>query len=229
MDEDQKETQPEPVPQENPAAPAAFNKPQGPKVLDATPRKKSRFPVALVIIVVVLIIGGGVYFFLRSRSNTGPEASPTPFVRGLTSPTTLPAETTAPEVVDRGEVSISVLNGSGIAGEAAYLQGKLADLGYTEIDTGNASNQDNETTRVTFSTDLSEATIDEITEELESIYKKVSADTSSSQEVGVEVITGLRKGQTPIPEASATPEATDEGSPTASPTESPTPTPTTST
>ena len=56
MDEDQKDSQPsteKPEKPETPAPPAPLTAAQGPKVLDATPKKKSRFPIILIVIVVL--------------------------------------------------------------------------------------------------------------------------------------------------------------------------------
>jgi len=64
-----------------------------------------------------------------------------------------PTPTSTPAVVvDRKVVSISVLNGTGITGEAAYLQDKLEALGYTDIKVANSSKQDYQKAMVTFST-----------------------------------------------------------------------------
>jgi hypothetical protein len=104
------------------------------------------------------------------------------------------------------------------------LQGELEDLGYSNIEVGNASSQDYEETRVTFSSSLDDAIVDEITELLEDTYQDVSVDTSSSQDVDVSIITGLRIGQTARPEETATPEPTTSPTPTSSPTASPSPT-----
>jgi len=108
---------------------------------------------------------------------------------------------------------------SGISGEAAYLQGQLRSLGYTDIILGNAASQDHEATEVTFKSGLNEQAIDELTEKLKGLYDDVNVKASSTQTKDVVIITGLRKGQTPRPSATATPTA----SPTA--TSSPTPAP----
>lgn len=185
------------------------------------PLKKQRKGTRLIpiVLVIVIILGGGLFFLSRRRAGQ-PEESPTPTAEVLSTP----APTETPEPVDRAEVDIEVLNGTGIAGEAAFLQGKLRDLGYENIDVGNADDQDNETTRVTFSSDLSDVVVEEIKSELEDIYKDVSASTSRSLSLNVQVITGLRKGQTPKPSPTETPTPSPTESPTPSPTSSPSPT-----
>ncbi len=180
--------------------------------------KKGLFIV--LILVLVMGVGAGLFFLGRARQGEV-EASPTPFVSGFGDIAT-PEPTSSPEPADRADVEISVLNGTGIAGEASLLQGKLRDLGYTEVEAGNATNQDNEATTVTFSSSLSESIVEEITELLEETYKTVKSRTSSSVTVDVEIVTGLRKGATAKPEATATPESTASPTSTASPSSTPT-------
>ena len=69
----------------------------------------------------------------------------------------------------------------------------------------------------------------EITKELEKVYKKVNTTTASTGTYDVKITTGLRKGATAMPSATATskasPTATPKGTVTPSPTpKSPTPT-----
>lgn len=208
MDEDQKQGQ--------------QTQAQGPTVNPQRPQRKKGSGKRWLIIIAILIVAAVGIFLIVRGTRQQPEASPTPTPFEPTQ-TTEPTE--APEPVDREDVSIEIFNGTGIAGEAVFLQEELEDLGYEDIEVGNASSQDYEETQVTFSSDLSEAVIDEITELLEDTYQDVSVDTDSDADVDVSIITGLRVGQTARPEETATPEPTEEPteSPTASPTETPEP------
>ena len=183
------------------------------------PMRKKSNKKSLILVAIVMLIGAGIFLIVRGLGG-GEDVSPSP------TPTDnlfTPSPTETPESVDKSEVEIEVLNGTGIAGEASFLQEKLQELGFEKIDVGNADDQENETTEVTFSSSLSEAMVDEITKELESIYKDVNTTTSRSlTEVDVRITTGLRKSQTPKP--TSTPKETSSPSP--SPTESPSPSPT---
>ena len=191
--------------------------PQAPTPPQPMKKKKNRGK-ALMFLGAIALIGVAIFFIVRglNKEDEFTTVSPTPNVKGV--PTSAP--TSSPEPADRSEVTIEILNGTGIAREASFLQGKLANLGYTEIETGNAEDQDNEATVVTFASGLSDEVKDEITEELEDAYVEVDVKTSSSTGFDVQVITGLRRGQTPQPETTEEPEATEE------PSDSPTPTPT---
>lgn len=142
----------------------------------------------------------------------------------LTTPTeneTLPSPSPVPsaspvattKAVAKSGVSIEVQNGTGITGEAAYLQNQLKDLGYTKVNVGNASSQDATVTTVTFSKTLSSEIVDEITKKLQSLYQEVSVKTSSTQLGDVLIVTGPRKGTS----VKSTPTASPKSTPTASP------------
>ena len=97
-------------------------------------------------------------------------------------------------------------------------------MGYKNIKTANASNQDSTTTVVTFAKTLDAGAIDEIASKLEEVYKAVDTKTSSTITTDVLIVTGLRKGATAKPSASPTPKPTTTASPSASPTATATPT-----
>ena len=183
-----------------------------------TAKKKSKRKWIIVAVVIVLILGIGGFFILQTPDFGSSEPSPTPQIEELPTPPSTPT----PEPVDKSEVSILILNGTGIEGEATLLKENLEDLGYEDIEAENADDTDNEVTIVIFDTNLSDAIRDEILAELIDTYQDVESSTDDLGEFDVEITTGLRTGQTPIPEETETPEATEEPSET----ESPTPTPT---
>jgi len=173
--------------------------------------KKKSNALGFIILGIVILVGG-IIFFVTKGKNESEMVSPTP-TGGITINT--PSATQTPEAVDKEELTIEVLNGTGTTGDASYLQGKLKSLGYTEIETGNADEQDQTITTVTFSDTLDEENKKEIQEELESLYEDVTVKTSSSLDFDVSIVTGLKKGQTAKPSATATAKATTTASPEA--------------
>jgi len=186
------------------------------------PRKKGKKKVVWVIFgmafVAIAVLAG---FYILGNGEETPEPSPTPFVSGFDETLGETTDATPEPTVDKAKVSIEVLNGTGVSGEAGFLQTKLKALGYSDIEAGNADNQNNKTTQVTFSSSLADSVVEEILQELKSLYQEVNDKTSSTQSVDVQIITGLRKGQTAKP--SATPTVTP--TPTATSSATPTPTP----
>lgn len=185
------------------------------------PKKSSGAKTLLVVGILILVLVLGFIIF-RNNSETGEESTvPTPFEDTITqnNSTPTPSATSTAKPVDKSAVKITIQNGTGIVGEAAFLQTQLKTLGYTNITVGNASSQDQTVTTVTFSKSLAQDLVDELTKKLKELYQEVTVKTSTSATTDVVIVTGLRKGATS--KASATPATT---TPKAS--VSPTPTPT---
>lgn len=169
-----------------------------------------------VILGILILIGLGVFLFARGGSEENISISPTPtdFIEETPTPEESVTPTPTTTSIDKTEITIEIKNGTGIAGEAAFLQTKLKALGYSDMSAGNADSQDETTTTVTYSKTTPSTVVDEITKELEAIYTEVTAKTSSTQKSEVVIVTGLRKGATPKPSATATPTATKTPTPT---------------
>jgi hypothetical protein len=164
----------------------------------------------------------GIYLIVKglsSHEDVVVTASPTPTISGVqATPAALPSEEPASEL-DRKGVDIEVLNGTGISGEAGFLETKLEALGYSDITAKNATSQDNDEALVSFSSTLDEGIVSEITDLLKDVYKDVSTKTSSSLSTDVQITTGLRSGQTALPKNS--PEASATSTPSPSPSATP--------
>ncbi|KKP48230.1 MAG: hypothetical protein UR39_C0001G0025 [Candidatus Woesebacteria bacterium GW2011_GWA1_33_30] len=190
------------------------------------PREKNNGSKWILIFIGLLILGGaGIFFFTRSRNEA--IATPTPSFNTTPIDETETATSTpvsSPSPVKKSEVSIEIQNGTGIPGEAAYLQTQLKALGYSDITAGNANSTDNTITTVTFSKTLFQTVQDEIKKELEKIYKEVSVKTSTTQKSDVVIVTGLRSSQTTKPGSSGTPKPSATAVSSASPSATPTPT-----
>ena len=184
-------------------------------------KKKSNIFVPLVIVVVLVVLAGGAFFFIRG-GNDELAPSPTP----LFSPTQEPVPTPAP--INREEIKIKVLNGTGVTGEAALLRDKLKAVGYTDVDAGNAAKEDYQATEITIGSSVTDDIKNELIALLEDTYTSVKQTSRSPSGADVEIITGLRKGQTPKPSPSPSPKSTPKASPTSSPKASPTSSPTAS-
>jgi hypothetical protein len=185
--------------------------------------KKSGGPKTLLIVGILILVGILGFVIFKTASNKNEVLTePTPFDNLITGPEepALETPTPTPEVVktDRAKVKIQIQNGTGITGEAAYLQTQLKALGYTNISVGN-SPATVTTTEVTFANSLASDVVNEVTAKLNAIYQKVTTTTSASPAYDIVVVVGLRKGATPKPSATPTPKPS--ATPTASPTSSP--------
>lgn len=185
--------------------------------------KKSGGAKTLLMIGILILVGilGFVIFKSASKKSETALTEPTPF-ENLTQPIegeiTSATPTATPKPADKSGIKIQIQNGTGITGEAAYLQTQLKGLGYTNISVGNASAQNLTTTEVTFSGKLSSDIVNELTTKLNSIYQKVTTTTSSTSTFDAVIVTGLRKGATPKASATSSATPTPTPTPTATPT-----------
>lgn len=214
------------------------------EVQDANQEKRVSFPGShraapkrkwwkfVVILLILGLLGAGIWFILQEPKTTNTDeedGSLEAFPTQIEEPTSAP-QPTATEV-NRSEIEVRVLNGTGIAGEAAFLEKELEKLGYTEIETGNASSQNQTDTTVSFSASVGEDVRKEITDALEDIYQNVEVSSKSPSGVDVEIVVGLKKGQskpTAAPtraQSTATPVPTGSSSSTPTTTLTPSPTP----
>ncbi len=202
------------TPVENPTTPPSASVTFSP-LPQTSPNSKLPKVIILISVLIILLIGG--YLIFRRGGESSEELSPTtePLIEGEETP----IATATPAPVDKSKIKIEIQNGTGIAGEAAYLSDQIKLLGYTNVKVGNAEDQTYTATSVTFVKTISTQVQDEITGKLKAIYQEVQVKTSSTLTNDVLIISGLRKGATPKPSATPTPAAT------ASPTPTPTATP----
>lgn len=186
---------------------------------NSEPKKKRNLIIAIVGIILLILLGVGAWFVLSDP--TTEEATPEQETIEI-QPTSTPVPTETPVPIERSEIRIQVLNGTGVSGEAGLLQEELEELGYEDIEAGNADNTDYEAAEVTFNEDLSPEAVTEITEMLEGMYVEVSTSTDSLDDFDVVIITGERQG---MARTTATPTAgtTRSASPTSASTATPTP------
>jgi hypothetical protein len=219
MEEDQKqEVSSQQAPQQAPA-----RAPSGVSFPTVGEPKKSGGAKTLLIIGALILVGIlGCVIYKNASNKTGEElAEPTPF-ENLNEPSqteTVSTPTPVPVTVDKSKIKIQVLNGTGISGEAAYLQTQLKDLGYTNIAVANSTKENATAAEVSFASSVPSEVQTEITTELNSIYQSVTTSTNTSTSYDIVIVTGLRKGATAKP--SATPVATATATPTPTPTATP--------
>ena len=204
MDENQSSQEPiQPIVEEQRTPEVGF--PMAPQ-----PKAKSQGSKLIFIgLGLLILIGLGIFLFARGSKQETTKITPTPTqVTSTPIPTETGSLTPTPTSIDKTKVKIEIQNGTGITGEAAYLQGKLKTAGYSLITVGNATTQTSTTTTVTFAKSLSATFISDLTKQLEAIYTKVETKTSSTQTNDAVIVTGSRAGVTPKPTTTTSPSPT---------------------
>jgi hypothetical protein len=187
----------------------------------ASGRRRRKMPrkatyIIIAVVVIAALAGAGWFLFTKPDFEQEVTTQPTP-----TPSRSTPTPTVSEEKFERSEISINVLNGSGIPGAAGDLQEDLEDIGYTDIEVGNADDQDYEDTQIVFDENVPEQARDEIIDLLRDFFATVDDSEDELNDFDVEIITGYPIGFTPTP--TKEPEPTSTPTPTA--TDSATPTP----
>ncbi|MEK7526708.1 MAG: LytR C-terminal domain-containing protein [Patescibacteria group bacterium] len=174
----------------------------------------------LLIVILLLLIAGVAGFFLTQSQSEEELPSPTPAFEETATETPEATSTAAP--ISKADIKIEIQNGTGVAGEAGFLQTTLKAMGFENITVGNAATQDATTTTITFSSKVPSQIQDELTTKLKTIYTSLETKTSSTlTKSDILIVTGTRKGS-----STATPKPSTSASPTAKPSVSPSPSPT---
>lgn len=175
------------------------------------PKKSSPAKTLLIIGIIVLVgILGYIIFQNSSAENENEDLIPATSTEESFA-TSEPTATATAKPADKSKIKVEVQNGTGITGEAAFLQEELKKLGYTTVTVGNASDQNQTKTTVTYARSLATSLSDELTARLKELYKEVEVKTSSTATTDIVIVTGLRKGATAKPAATATPRASATG------------------
>jgi len=158
---------------------------------------KSKLLIVFALLIIIGVIVGGFFYYKSSVQNkkTSDEPSAPQETEEVTpTPTEIPEETSTEEI-DYSEYSVSILNGSGIPGEAGIVQGLLEELGFEDIDTGNAESYDYETTEISFKESVPGATFEGIQEVLGGEYtvKLTESTLDEDSSFDIIIIVGIKK------------------------------------
>lgn len=159
--------------------------------MDNTPGFK--IPKEIILFAVIFVITFSLFYFIASsKSESGislpifnkPTETPTP------SPTVAPPTPTPTVEVKREEVNIKVLNGTGVAGQAAGVKQVLIDAGYLGVVTANADKYDYAQSVVQIKSDKSFVR-DTIVEDIKSLITDPKIeDLDASENADIVIIIG---------------------------------------
>ncbi|MDO8452306.1 MAG: LytR C-terminal domain-containing protein [bacterium] len=145
----------------------------------------------ILIVVVLVLIGLGLIFAglkfggkLLGRSDDIEEEVATEEV------TEAPTPTPTEAVIDKAEVSVEVLNGTGTAGHAGKAKSVFEDLGFEDITAGNAVSKDATSTTVEFSSDIPASVRKEVVDALDLVFDEVEQSENTTEKLMITVTTG---------------------------------------
>ncbi|MBN1168368.1 LytR C-terminal domain-containing protein [Candidatus Woesebacteria bacterium] len=173
--------------------------------------------IIIIVVIIMLIAGaiGGGFYYYKTNMDVQPEPEDNTnqiVVRDVDEPE--PTATPTPEVeevVDLTEFSVSVLNGSGVPGEAGKVNDMLVEAGFNEADTGNAESYDYGSTQISLKESVPESVFDTISAALSESYdvSSVPAELDDDSTYDIIVIVGSDEPEAE-PTATPTPEELEE-------------------
>jgi hypothetical protein len=179
------------IPTTLPSAPVA-NQSDEAVVQDTAPQlytretslRVSRIMLIMAILVFGLLAIGAGILSLERQSPPAPAMTAEP----TATPTATPVPTVAKDLL-----KVSVLNGTGTAGQAGKVKTILEGLSFKDITTGNADTNDATDTTVSFSDRVSAEIQKEVVQTLEKTFTKVETQKASSSSADITVTTGTEK------------------------------------
>ena len=181
--------------------------------------------IIIIILVVVGLIVGGFFYYNSLQKKLAKPPTETEI-----SPTTEPTEEPTPDEVAKDEYTISILNGSGIAGEAGKVKTLIEDADFVVESTGNAEKYDYDKTIIQAGSKVSMSWLNDLKAILKKNYQLQTSveDIASEASTDVVIIVGKNDADgksmateedTPVP----TKAPTQTGGASATPTPTPTP------
>jgi hypothetical protein len=157
---------------------------------ESASEKGSKVKILIIILVIAVIVGiiaGGFYYY-RSKVSSTPEESTQPSTTKDTVVTPEPTEEPVTEEVDLSEYTLSILNGSGVPGEASNVEELLTDFDFSNIETGNAESYDYENTEVSLKENLAKGAYEKIKEALSGEYSVTLSETALDEDSSFDII-----------------------------------------
>jgi flagellar basal body-associated protein FliL len=146
---------------------------------------------SILVIVGVVIIGataGYLSVMFGLIPNPFPQ-KPEQVVEQVSTPVPSPTEEASPSAsINKEDVKVQVLNGTGVPGQAALVKLQLSKVGYKNFTLDNLEREDTSETKMEYSSQVSKELRTEISDELKKIFKTVKSDSQASDSAEFDVI-----------------------------------------
>ena len=156
------------------------------------------FNIMWVLIPGILLLGlllGGVFAYYRGLNGINkpsPKSSPTPAASAIPSN---PTPTPQAKKIDLTKYAITLLNGSGVAGEASKVKTLLETAGFKVSSTGNAKTYDFEKTEISVKSGIEADFVKSLVSTLSKSYQLADPVTSATQSASVVITIGSLKAK----------------------------------
>lgn len=131
---------------------------------------------------------GGWLYYTKVIRKTGGEKVVVKTIEEAAAP--VATETATIRYKAKNELTFRVLNGSGVAGEAGKVKTALEDLGFGNIETGNAESESVGSTIMTVGSKVAEEEIAAVKLGLKDLLGEIVQKTAEGGEVDILIVTG---------------------------------------
>ena len=147
----------------------------------------------ILLVIFLLLLGGALIFagikaadkFMGNEEEAEEELTEEILEEATPTPTPTPEAT-----IEKSEVTVKVLNGTGTPGQAGKAKTVMEDLGFEDVTAGNAPSRNATSTTVVFSVDIPQSLRDEIVEALDEVFDEVEQEEDEDTEMTITVTTG---------------------------------------
>lgn len=148
-------------------------------------------PVLFTLIMVLLdcAILGYLFYIVTYPPKSEDSISSASTSQSTSQPSITPQPTKAVSV-SKSSLKVKVLNGSGVAGQAGQVRDQIKQLGYTNIEVGNSSDDNSSTTMVIFSNKVPDQYQSELITKLKQTFTKIDSKIDPASSVDITVTTG---------------------------------------
>ncbi|MFA5933458.1 MAG: LytR C-terminal domain-containing protein [Microgenomates group bacterium] len=157
-------------------------------------RNNKKYFIAIFVGFLLVVLIFLAEFFLKSAEQSKNSSNSSPNLTFNISPSPMQQSSSSGEIsISKDKLTIEILNGSGVAGQASEIRNQLLKLGYSIIETGNYEGTASAQTTVSFSDKVSSDVQDEITKMLKTDFSDVATIKYVPANFEVIITTGTDK------------------------------------
>lgn len=168
-----------------------------PSLQDEKPHEEKLIDKKMIFLIILMLMSFsalGITLFLQFGNTSKDSAKPVPSVTVTISPTieSVSPTSSVSASLSKKDIKIQIFNGSGTPGEASNVENTLINLGFINIEVGDAEGAESNTTIVIFSERTPKEYKDEILNELKKTFDNIETqEISTSDSYDVFITTGI--------------------------------------
>lgn len=154
-------------------------------------QKSSSANLIILSAIVIILLGALAFLYTQGIFDSVLKQTPAEVKQEEPAPTATPTPVETEE--DKEKLTVKILNGTGVVGQAGRVKTRLEALDYSEIEAENSDTEENTETQITFSPKVPKEYQEEIVEDLEKIFETVKNEVKDGEDADIVILTGTEK------------------------------------